>query len=188
MGDVFKTIQTIPRGLLHLLGLKNLGRVPSALLDEVRPTIDIQDWWLREKLQRGSSFVAFNGAPVLGGFSQMNVLSNLPALSTVPNGETWFVKKATAEVIINGVGTADLFNNVCIATRQQIAITIFRQQWSPQISGAAHATLPQRFLTTGENFWLEPGMELGIQLGSASAPSGTGIQIDLNISYARFLI
>lgn len=43
----WRPIQTATAGWLSLLGLKNLGKNPDTILEDVRPTAELTDYWLR---------------------------------------------------------------------------------------------------------------------------------------------
>ena len=85
-------IQTIPAGLLGLLNLKTQGKNPSLLLPEVRPVLDLLQFFLAgpQEVVIG----AFNGA-VIGD----NAVGPL-----VPQNEVWFVRHVVAEADALGVG------------------------------------------------------------------------------------
>lgn len=43
----WRPIQAGTAGLLHLMGLKNVGQNPASIMDEVRPSLEMSTWWLR---------------------------------------------------------------------------------------------------------------------------------------------
>ena len=59
----WRPIQTGTAGLLSLLGLKNLGKNPDEILEVVRPSLEMSEFWLR-----GSSQVSKSEANLAANF------------------------------------------------------------------------------------------------------------------------
>jgi hypothetical protein len=138
-------IQLIPPGLLGLLQLKNIGKNPSQLLDEVRPIMDILPMWYEAVAEELSGF---SRTPVTGnnGFASWTV----PQI--VPQGEIWWVMQYTVVTSEMGVGDSGQFGvgwqlpsvNHTYAVGDISAIN----------SGVG------RCIAHGEQFFLPPGGEL----------------------------
>jgi len=72
-------INRLPLGLLSFLGIKNGGRNPQFLGEQLSPTFDLVAWYL----QSNSRSLSLNGNVTAVGFNS--------AWWTVPVGETWAV-------------------------------------------------------------------------------------------------
>jgi len=78
-----RPIQGYPVGFLSLLGLKNLGKLPDTLPDQVLAAFEMGPYYLRglrEIVEPGVAAVA------TGGYQSVNVMA-----TPVPDGEVWFV-------------------------------------------------------------------------------------------------
>lgn len=82
-------LNRVPRGLQSLLGTKALGRNPQELLEAVRPTVDLTQFYLAETVIRSASGVTTLQTPVWGDF-----LGELE----IPAGESWFVYNVSLQV------------------------------------------------------------------------------------------
>jgi hypothetical protein len=80
---------------MGLLQLKQLGRLPDELLDQVRPVIEMRDWYMTarrvftEGLFNGASGGVQLGIGALPGNYTITAPVN-GALAQVPNGEVWW--------------------------------------------------------------------------------------------------
>lgn len=84
-----RPIQGFPSGLLSLLGLKNLGKLPDTLLDDVRATFELAPWYvrgLRAPVYGGGTTVATGGLQV-ASYS-----------GAVPAGQLWYLHSASVQV------------------------------------------------------------------------------------------
>jgi len=81
-----QTIQQNPYGLLGLLNSKAGGQNPNALLDEVRPAVELFDLYSVQNRRSINSAIA---APVLG----LNIFPT--TLTEPPAGEIWVMKAIT---------------------------------------------------------------------------------------------
>lgn len=88
-------IQTLPSGLLGLLGIKNGGQYPQNIDPTLQPTIDLLDWYLQT-----NSEVVFSG-PV----SLTTVGNTLITPFTVPAHEYWAINDWGSELTL-GAGEA----------------------------------------------------------------------------------
>lgn len=75
-----RPVSSLANGFLALLGVKNMGQNPDILLDEIRPGMDMFQWYAESNAQNAQ-----------GGFAQVTPVSNQLNIFTVPPGELWFV-------------------------------------------------------------------------------------------------
>lgn len=89
------TINRLARGLLDLLGNTNQGDNPSELLAQVRPSIDLGELYMSERITL---------------FSQTGAINNgVPALdfsAEVPAGEIWLLRSLAYTIIVDTAGDA----------------------------------------------------------------------------------
>lgn len=142
-------IQTAPLGLLGLLNLKNLGRNPKSMEDDVQPVMDITSLYLQGQVEDLPDMTLARTALAGGGFSQWAT----PVL--VPAGEAWYVHNYTVFcTMVAGdtvTGMAPLVR-VAQATTSQFAM----------FGDKASSRVGQGSLMSGcGGFWLVSGAELG---------------------------
>lgn len=97
---IWRPIQPTATGFLSLLGLKNLGRNPDALLDELRPGIDMNRWYLNGgEVVRGTADSWLVASGELTGFF---AVGSLPITGggaiTVPANELWWVEDVDVKI------------------------------------------------------------------------------------------
>ena len=97
---IWRPIQPTATGFLSLLGLKNLGRNPDALLDELRPSIDMAPWFLNgAALTRATVETWPAAAGNISGFWRIGATPITGAGDiTVPDGQLWYVHEVCVEV------------------------------------------------------------------------------------------
>lgn len=78
-------------GFLDLLQLKNQGRQPPVLGDEVGLTIDVSQWYALDRVQ-----VDYNYLALASGFTSNNIV-----MFTVPAGQTWLLVHASVQLVFN---------------------------------------------------------------------------------------
>lgn len=109
-----RLIQVAPIGLLSTLVSKDGGIGPNALLDEVRPSIDLQAYYGLNV--RRNRFFAFSKAVIDAGggegWNYANVLSASSQL-TVPDGQIWRILGFNLHVT-NVLGTVNVQAGWCM--------------------------------------------------------------------------
>lgn len=86
-----RPVNRIPHGYLDFFGLKSLGKNPNVLLDDVRPTVDLREWYLRTNAQA----VRFNQQLVAGSAYPASDPHIATGAQVVPAGEWWYVHSCT---------------------------------------------------------------------------------------------
>jgi len=156
-----KPIQGYPLGFLSLLGLKNLGKLPDTLIDEVRGTFDLQEWYLR-----GAKEVVVPAVTVAatGGTQSIAVAGSL-----VPEGEAWYIHNFGVHVFCAAPpATFDWWVELLIVDRNGFYRSGVTR--TVPLSAAGGCSL----MTMLQNFWLYTGERLQIVL-----TLGVGDTIDL---------
>jgi hypothetical protein len=174
-------IQVIPRGLLSLLQLKNLGRLPDVLLGEVRPQFDIGDYWKQAACDFEGLTLLTNGLPA--GSAGLNGYTT--ALQ-VANDEVAWVDEYTVEVIVP-LGAAESCLNVQPAMRIDANSP---QGWlgltDTNLSVTATAARAAQGIITARNFWVPQGAILGYYVGQVN--TATNVTFNGRVRWARLQI
>jgi len=161
-------IQTIPRGLLGLLNLKNVGRLPDVLHGTVQPTIDLTAWWMNALAELDTNI----HSNVLSsmGHTMMNFAVN-PLV--VPNNEVWWVNTYSVEVQL-AAGAAELAENIAplllintAGVPRWISLTDTSLTVRGDAAGVAGGVISAR------GFLAPPGSQLGFYIGRL-ATAGVG--------------
>lgn len=92
-------LNKIPNGLLSFLGIKNGGRNPYVLGEQLAPTWDLAQWYMAGTYEYGvsNSNIAGVGLEVFG-----------PA--SINDGDTWYVHAGGLAVDTTGAGASIAFN------------------------------------------------------------------------------
>lgn len=155
-------ITRVPTGLQDLLGSKTFGRNPSDLLEEVRPTLGLDDLLVAERLsyKRATLTVTTRGDS---------------ADMLVPVGELWLLRSlyiqwntATAGIEYNlSVGIVDMQNTVSFAPGQPMTLFATGDQVAKTVGSEARfaVTFPQNHILFGDN-------RLRIEVDELSAAGG----------------
>lgn len=150
-------IGKLARGLAAALNLKERGRTPGILADQVVETIESRDLFLLDSREFTGFFT--NNAPANG----FNFFTTRMA---VPPGELWYVWHYIV-VVTNGVGvTADLCPAINLDGVGAGAVV-----------GRYEASLASQSIRLGNDrpFWAGPGSDFGFVVRSlAGAPSVQG--------------
>lgn len=89
-------LNTLPEGLLDLLGIKSFGAYPNRLRGEVAPTIDLlQSYLAANSIEASINLINIpSGGPGVYNISATNPvnLANAALQVVVPNGEVWWVQ------------------------------------------------------------------------------------------------
>lgn len=89
-----RPVNRIPQGFLEFFGLKSLGKNPDIMLDEVRPNVDLTEWYLRTNAEQiFDSWQAGNTYPVKG-----DPFEPFATTFEVPAGEWWYIHACTMTV------------------------------------------------------------------------------------------
>jgi hypothetical protein len=155
-------IQILPQGLTGLVGLKNLGRVPSDLLTDVSPVIDIEPYWLRYTAK-------FQQTGAMSASVIANTFSFVPFSPPVfvPNGETWFVHAYSVEVLINGLLATEIVDQWAPAYRDGSLVGVNQiHLLTNPFTLLGNTVYQARQQITASDFWLRPGIELGFYVGN----------------------
>lgn len=145
-------IQVIPPGLTGLLQLKQTGRVPSTLLEDVRGVIELRDWYLTARRVDVAGLVGGQPSRVtVTGQQGFAVFTTNPV--TVPSGQLWYVEQAT--VVASGGLAADTIR-FAFGIVSPAPANAF-QQVGPDVNDVV--TGRTRFLSTkaDRGFWAFPG-------------------------------
>lgn len=84
-------VNRLPVGLLSLLGIKSTGLNPSTLLDEVRPTVDLSQYYLSDTWENTFGLTAAANAPGLWAATAI----------APPRGQLWVYDDLVVSVTSN---------------------------------------------------------------------------------------
>jgi hypothetical protein len=163
-------IQRSPAGLLALLGLKNGGQSPQTFGNELAPSFELSDWYLRLGFEQATQATfALPAAGYGGGFTYFNVNP-----LTVPNGEWWFCHAYGVSTSLLTAG--DTFSGLACAFK--LSSGGFILQGMPSIvTGATIAN--GSYAASASGFWLPPGSQLGFYWNSAVVAAAESMLGDL---------
>lgn len=171
-------IQQLPTGLLGLLQLKNLGKNPSVLLDDVRPIVDMLPLWLMTSASQdpnGHSSVLNTGGGSARGFATNPLL--------VPQDETWFVHRYHVGASFD-LAAADVLKNLCpVAIWNSAGPLLWNSLVRVGLDCASDLASSAQPVVGCGGFWLPPGSELGFTF--AHATTATSITVFGNAFVTR---
>lgn len=153
-------IQTLPRGLLGLLQLKNTGRNPAFLSDAVQSVIDIDSYYLRNQAHSRlpAPQLAVTGA---AGAAAYNRFSTNPVI--VPDNECWWVESFTLSMTLGAIG--DRITNFQPMLFYNLAATndfsFLANEGGYSVTRTAQ-TVNEGIFVSARGFWMPPGSELGV--------------------------
>lgn len=155
-------IQQIPQGLLGLLQLKNLGRNPVSLDDNVQPTFDMMPLWLLTSAEQDT---LTHQRDIATGAGQVLGFATNPIV--VPEGEVWWVHRYSLEVVLAAVA-GDVANDVIPALLLNTTGTLVFQLLNDRgVSGTSVLANASQVGTSCGGFYAPPGSQLGFHYGSA---------------------
>lgn len=142
----WRPIQTNTAGLLSLLGIKNVGKNPDALLEVVQPTSEMGAWWLR-----GASFPFYQEKVLAANDEAVDFI-------TAANNEWVHFHYGFGFMFAPSPGTDNAINLLILkATGVTQLIWATKLQYIDTASGgspSATATLPDH------GIWIPPGFTL----------------------------
>lgn len=150
-------IQIIPSGLLGLLQLKNNGRNPSILPDELQSTFELRDWYLETDVRIRSGITAAIPSGTLG-------LTLTAATHIVPEGEQWVLRGVYASM---NVAAADAIRGyVVMQPPSHVATATVRmlgEDFDAPVLAQAQTWVPS-YVNQGELLVAQPGTRFGVWL------------------------
>lgn len=175
-----RPINRTPKGLLEFLGLKSLGKNPDVFLDDVRPTFELQPWYMGTAQERLVTGEQLDNTVLPQSFS-------FRSLSTfVPPDQWWLLHQVTvtavapANAAIRRPG-AMLRSNSGLNTPLDALVVYpgFLYNSSVQLVG-----------TEGRPYtaWLPPGAELGWcceELNLSAMGGGDIARVNVHLTITR---
>lgn len=157
-------ISNLPKGLISLFGIRDMGEVPREISAVIAPTFDVTEFLLtnREALLPTTSSFALTG---------------FLALATVPPGEMWRVHGYSVQCYDLSGGTTATFRTAY--TEQSGAVIGLGQA----ISVAAPSD--NRLAMTQSPFWAVPGARLGLWVETIAGGGSIAAQAAAIISRLR---
>lgn len=157
-----RPVQGYPVGFLSLLGLKNLGKLPDVLLDEVRPSFDVTGWYLRGIRVPITQDVLDIGT---------GVVQTIFITTRVPEGEVWFVHSSLVRIEPGAAGNH--FVSLVIEDRNG--------QFRAGVLVPQPLAIPA--IAERSDFWLYPGDRLVAQVMTTALSA-----INISAVYASRLL
>lgn len=157
-------ISNLPRGLINLFGIRDMGAAPRNLSGEIVSTIDITEFLLVNR----EAVLPNTGSASTTGFH---------ALVTVPHSELWRIHGYSVQTYDLGGPTTGTLRTayieqggVHIGLGQTVTIT---------------APSDNRLAMTQSPFWAVPGSRLGVWVESIAGGGSLAIQAAVVISRVR---
>lgn len=163
-GGPLGPIQIVPPGLVGLLQLKQLGRLPDKLADTVAGVIELRDWYLTSR--RVDNLALLGGTPIFNaatGVTGNHTFSSAGPLAVVPQNQLWYVE----QMMVDCVNTAAMvatdvvrFCGVILpgAGGQQIQVT---NDVSDYVQAARTRVIDCK---ADRGFWMFPGDNLAVRI------------------------
>ncbi len=169
-------IQTLAPGLLSVLQLKNTGRLPSVLLGDVSPSIDMLDFYLRS-LGVANANAAHTRTQVTasGNFYQFNAGGK--GSIVVPQTEWWWVEHYSVTAVMSAVAgqaVEGLTPALAFNTSSSLEYAGVGRECRSAISNATAANAI--LVSSDKPFWAPPGSILGYFVGSVISAAGISLQ------------
>jgi len=174
-------------GFLSLLQLKNLGRNPEALLENIQPQLDMLPWYLASQAitdVQGEEWPSTNN--ILTGFYPPGLGASTQ--QQVPAGQYWYVLETTATMnwvgasagnVIANIATAIQFPRPNAAPHYLLGVnTAYGWSNNPMFT---YSTM-QVGARSLRNVLLPPGARLGVFSWETSVADSGGNPINYNIS------
>jgi len=161
-------IQVAPPGLINLLQLKSSGYNPDAMRQDVQPTVDLEEWWLRAQAQnittRYRQSVA--GATAVNGF--FAALS--PGLVNLgPGPRAWWYIHTLSVIYVAAAAVTFVNTGFALRGGPQPAGGAADQSWllpGRYIPAMGAANLTE--IDTISGFWLPPNGIVGAYVGATT--------------------
>lgn len=158
-------VQSLPAGLLGLLGIKNGGQNPNGLAGFLQPTLDLFTLYMLGQLQRKQETIT---VPAGAG-----VITRATTL-VVPQGKFWYVQEA--QVSVASVGAAPPLDLTAFSIDPQGNVSFVRNL-RPVGGIVANGSW-----TLGlQGMWMRPGDAWGIASNGAGI-TGFNVGNQLNIA------
>lgn len=147
-------LQITPPGFLGFLNLKNEGKNPREIPEDLTPTIELRNWYLNATAQAMSATNA-----------TVSLLNNqdgfaLPSAGNivVPSGEWWYVHSMLVWAVLPAAVTEFLaMSPAWVEPNNFIDFEVLSPP-APLLQGVAGAT--RRYFNTARDFWVPPGSAL----------------------------
>lgn len=156
-------INTLPRGLLDFLGIKNMGANPRYLGNDVNSILDLWKFYRAQQervvAMSGTSLAVLAGngagAHLDWAVTVPNDLTDGTRL-TVPSNQIWWIEDYHARCTVNAVA-GDFISLGLINEIPNVTVTVLlKQQAVGPTTGLATGTTMQGVQIT-EGFWAPPG-------------------------------
>ena len=168
-------IQTLPPGLLSVLQLKNLGRLPSVLLGEVSPSIDLLDMYLRSLgVANSPGAHTRNQTTASGNFYQFTA----GALGTiqVPQNEWWWFQHYSVTATFTAVAGQSIEGlTPCLAFNTSTGIEYAGVGAEIRTVSSNATAAVSAMVSSSAPFWAPPGSLLGY-LATVISAAGVDLQ------------
>jgi hypothetical protein len=164
IGQVEGPIQIIPQGMMGLLQLKQLGKLPGDLSMVVEPSLEMRDWYMQARQLNtialfGSIPTTANFVTGANGFAAFQVGG---ADFTIPQGQCWYVEAMTTIVSTNVAADTIRFAP-SVQSANPGALTEFFMV-GPDVNDAVTAQNRVLSAKADRAFWMTPGMKFGISV------------------------
>lgn len=164
-------IQVIPPGLLGMLQLKNVGKLPDELLETLAPVLELRDWLLQANSQVAGPYTT-TWANNQTGFANFVT----PTVLAPPDRVWWYVHQFTVYASLPlGTDAAQYWPSMSFINTGSV-LTVGRASTEGVVAG------PNRFVYSfSDPFFAPPGCQLGALLGQVA--TATAIDASAVVRY-----
>jgi hypothetical protein len=156
-------ISGIARGFLSLLDSNNFGEQPRVLVEQIMPTVGMEDLYLLQKQRFVFGGTAGN---LVAGFNSVLDAAGLPLI--VPTGEIWKVFHVDASVV-----PAAAASGIFAPALQAEGTTVPLADSAPYVA----STRAWSVAKVPAPWWIGAGVEVGVLAQSVAGATPAGIQL-----------
>lgn len=166
---ILRPLNTLPGGLLDLLGIKNGGRYPEYLQTELQPTLDLFDQyvaWIAHEFNlatAGTTGAVNSGFVNISGVTGTQDISSLLSggVITIPQNEVWYLQEGSTYTTLPAEATA--FGRTMLSTtilgQASEGLPSFFQGYDTGVASGTRSNV----CSVARSIWLRPGRQLFIQ-------------------------
>jgi len=181
MGLPLGPIQPNPLGLLGLLDLKVLGRLPDELAGFVQPTLDAGPFYLNGRSEQSTAFVhSITLTTGTVGFSEFS-----PGTLRVPDDEVWYVHDYTVRCTVTAVINqfVRFYAAMAYSSVGSINYTVCNGAQERVID--SNATYAAQAMSSGHDFWAKGGFAFGVYVADLTSAAGAAFTGNYRITRMR---
>lgn len=170
-------IQLFPPGLLGFFQIKNEGRNPASLINQVQPVLEARDWYFQATAEAAITSGTVVAPGLVGVFSL-----SIP----VPNNQYWYVHECRATIGGAGLAAADRVEMAIGFINPTVGLPFFLPAKNLVPGSTRTAAAGDICATYGGGFFVPAGSSIRILITSINVAADRGV--DIAARYTRLPI